>query len=119
MLCARAVGWLSEFGYSIEVEVEAAGVLVAVICYMYGFSKIVKRNIARIHSLPERVSIFAFTAVRGYIMIVLMVSFGIILRTSMEHKYYLSVPYTAMGGALLIGSFQFYRQYFLTTRQEK
>jgi hypothetical protein len=38
----------------------------------------------------------------------LMVLFGFILRHSIIPKYYLSVPYTAIGGALLLSSFHYY-----------
>jgi hypothetical protein len=61
--------------------------------------------------MPERANIFAFTAARGYVMIALMMTIGITLRNSSIPKYYLTIPYFAMGGILFIGSVQFYRQF--------
>ncbi len=111
ILCARAAIWMG------MLSPGAASViaLVSVVCagggYVLGFSKIVVKNITRIHQMPERANIFAFTAVRGYVMIALMMTIGITLRNSSIPKYYLTIPYFAMGGILLIGSVQFYRQF--------
>jgi hypothetical protein len=44
-------------------------------------------------------------------MIALMMTIGITLRSASIPKYYLSIPYTAMGGILLIGSLKFYRRF--------
>jgi hypothetical protein len=85
----------------------------AVAGYFFFFIKVVQKNIDRISRLPERACLFAFTAWHGYIMIALMMTVGIMLRNASIPKYYLSIPYTAMGGILLIGSLRFYRR-FLT-----
>jgi hypothetical protein len=76
---------------------------------------VVQKNLDRIERLPERACLFAFTAWHGYIMIALMIMIGFTLRNSAIPMYYLSIPYTAMGGTLLIGSLRFYRQ-FLAAR---
>ena len=68
--------------------------------------------------MPERANIFAFTAVRGYVMIALMMTLGITLRNSSIPKYFLTIPYFAMGGILLIGSVQFYRQFIASLVKE-
>ena len=47
------------------------------------------------------------------VMIALMMTIGITLRNSSIPKYYLTIPYFAMGAILLIGSVQFYRQFIL------
>lgn len=96
--------WLAPFSWSTEAAFETISLLLALVGYFYGFSKIVRKNVDRIHALPERVCAFAFTPWRGYIMVASMVTLGIVLRNSSIPKVYLSVPYTAMGGMLLIGS---------------
>ena len=118
LLCMRAIVWLGPFALSTDVALETTSLLLAIVGYVYGFSKIVQRNIARIHALPDLVCAFAFTAWRGYIMIGLMVTLGLTLRNSSIPKYYLSIPYTAMGGMLLIGSQRFFGQ-FLTIKFPK
>jgi hypothetical protein len=112
-LCARGEIWLEVFPLGTEIGVELLSLGLAVAGYFLFFAKIVQKNIDRIGGLPERACLFAFTAWRGYIMIALMMTLGITLRHAVIRKYYLSIPYTVMGGILLIGSLRFYRR-FLT-----
>lgn len=113
LLCIRGEIWLEVFPLGTEFALEAISIALAVGGYFFFFVKVVQRNIERINRLPERACLFAFTAWHGYIMIALMMTIGITLRNAAIPKYYLSIPYTAMGGILLIGSLRFYRR-FLT-----
>lgn len=111
VLFSRAVLWLIPSGLTPGFGLEMLGLVVAVVCYLYGFSKIVQKNILRIHDLPDPVCAFAFTAWKGYAMIAIMVTIGITLRNSSIPKYYLAVAYSAMGGMLVMGSIRFFRQF--------
>ncbi len=119
LLCLRALVWIAPFSLTTGFILEGMGVLLAAAGYIYGFSKIAKKNIARIQSLPERVCAFAFTAWKGYVMIGLMVTIGITLRNSAIPKEYLVIPYTAMGGMLLTGSRRFFAQFLSATLQKR
>jgi hypothetical protein len=119
LLCMRASVWLAPFRFSTDVALETTSMVLAIVGYVYGFSKIVQRNIARIHTLPDRVCAFAFMAWRGYGMVGLMVTLGITLRNSSIPKYYLSIPYTAMGGMLLFGSYRLLSQFLAIAFQKK
>jgi len=111
ILCARGTVWLQALPPVIGAALFIGSGILAAAGYLYGFSKIVQRNLSRIRSMPERASVFAFTAVRGYLMIGMMMTIGIALRNSSLPKYYLIVPYYAMGGVLLVGSIQFFRAF--------
>jgi hypothetical protein len=111
LLCVRGAVWLGQLQFPAIASVEAASIAVAAAGYIFLFSGIVRKNITRIGLLPDRVCVFAFTAWRGYIMIGVMVTAGISLRSSSIPLYYLSLPYTAMGGILLTGSAVFYREF--------
>lgn len=113
LLCIRGEIWLEAFPLGTEFALETISLGLAVAGYFFFFMKVVQKNIDRISRLPERACLFAFTAWHGYIMIALMITIGITLRNASIPKFYLSIPYTAMGGILLIGSFRFYRR-FLT-----
>ncbi len=76
--------------------------------YHLSFSKIALKNIDRLRQFPDRVCFFAFQAWKSYLVIAFMVMLGFILRHSTIPKYCLSVPYTAMGGALILSSFHYY-----------
>ncbi len=112
LLCLRGAMWLGEFQFPVIASIEAASLAIAAAGYVFLFERIVRKNITRISRLPERACVFAFTAWRGYIMIAIMMTAGITLRSSSLPLYYLSLPYTAMGGILLAGSVMFYRQFF-------
>ncbi len=118
LLCARAIVWLETFSAGAELLLELIGGLAAFVIYRYGLSSIVRKNIDRITTLPENACVFAFAAWRSYIMIGLMVSLGITLRNSSIPKIYLAVPYTAMGGALMVGSVRLFR-HFIAVVEEK
>jgi hypothetical protein len=119
LLCVRALLWLEEFHIAVVIVIEGVALAIAAALYRTGFSKLVQRNIERIRSLPERPCLFAFTAWKGYAMIAIMMGAGIALRNVPFPRYFLSGPYTAMGGMLLTGSFGFYQAFFHGLRTEK
>ena len=111
VLCIRGEVWLEVFPVGTEFALEAISIGIAVVGYLFLFTKVVQKNIDRISRLPERACLFAFTAWYGYLMIASMMTVGITLRSTALPKYLLSVPYTAMGLILLIGSLAFYRRF--------
>ena len=119
LLCGRAIVWLTVFPLSIELALEAASIAIAVVGYLYLFVNVVQKNIDRIGRLPENACVFAFSAWRGYVMIGFMMTIGITLRNTSMPKYLLAVPYTAMGGILLIGSARFFHQFATSMAHRK
>jgi len=111
LLCMRGAMWLGGFQFLAVASIETGAFAVAAAGYLLFFAGIVRKNITRIGRLPGRACIFAFTAWRGYIMIGIMMTAGISLRSSSLPLYYLSLPYTAMGGILLTGSVPLYREF--------
>ncbi|MCX6132723.1 MAG: hypothetical protein NTU47_02820 [Ignavibacteriales bacterium] len=111
VLCVRGEIWLEALPLGTEFALESIGIGLAIAGYLFVFMKVVQKNLDRINKLPERACLFAFTAWHGYMMIALMMTIGIMLRDAAIPKYYLSIPYTAMGGILLIGSLRFYRRF--------
>ena len=119
VLCARALVWLDVFSLGVELALETASLAIAIIGYLFLFVKVVQKNIDRIRQLPENACVFAFTAWQGYVLIALMITIGITLRNTSIPKYFLAVPYTAMGAILLIGSAKFYRQFATSMSHRK
>lgn len=112
VLCVRGIMWLREMEIHSGIAVGIGAILGGLAFYVFVFSGVVRKNIERISQLPRRPCIFAFTAARGYLMIGLMMATGFILRHSALPGVYLSLPYSAMGGVLLVGSARFYRSFF-------
>jgi hypothetical protein len=88
--------------------------LISFICgaLFYGilFTRISKKHVSRIIQLPvDRPAIFSFFDLKGYAMMVGMISLGVFLRTSgIVAPFYLSVLYVTMGIPLFISSLRFY-----------
>jgi hypothetical protein len=118
ILCLRAFVWVEEKGMQTMVLVETASAIVAIAAYALWFSKLVMRNISRIHRLPEWACAFAFTAWHGYLMIGIMMTLGILLRNSSIPRLFLAVPYGIMGAILLVGSLRFFREFAAVRKAE-
>jgi hypothetical protein len=112
ILIERAYEWLNDFETGQLIVILLLGAGLASLFFFTMFIKVARKNAKRIHNLPADVCIFAFTAWKGYFLIAFMVTAGIIVRNSSFPKHYLAVIYTAMGGALLMGSFIFHKQFF-------
>jgi hypothetical protein len=63
----------------------------------------------RILLVDENRCLFSFIPLKGYLVIVLMVVIGLLLRHSTIPKHYLAVFYIAMGMALVLSSVRYLR----------
>jgi len=112
MLCKVAFYWLSQTGYVVLFGI--LGIILSLIIHYFGFSKLVKQNIQRILAKKDKVCIFGFQAWRSYLIIILMVSMGIVLRKSLLPKSYLAIIYTGFGGAMFLSSLKYLRVFLKT-----
>ena len=109
MMCATAIGWLADGGMGRGMGFGLAGLILAILSVRWGFGSIAQKNIRRLRRLPDRGCFFAFQAWKSYLIIMVMIALGITLRHSSIPKHFLAVAYTAIGGALILGSFYYYR----------
>lgn len=111
-LCNMAVGWLMQTtSYNIPL-LTAAGILLSLLIHHFGFLKLVDKNIERILSMKGKVCIFAFQPWKSYLIILIMIGMGIFLRQSSLPKPYLAVIYIGFGGAMLLSSLRYHRNFF-------
>jgi len=110
MLCRQSYLWLAAVPGHLAVPLGSIGVIFAVIAYWFGFSGIALKNTDRLCLLADKSCIFAFQAWRSYLIIIFMITLGLTLRHSPVPKHFLAVIYIAIGGALFLASFQFYRR---------
>ena len=108
ILCQFSLRWLIVVEWIPGIGFGLSGLFLAIFFYQKGFKSVVRKNLERLHSLPERPCLFAFAGWNSYLVIAAMMTMGMMLRHSAIPKLYLAVPYEAMGGALLIGSVQYY-----------
>lgn len=88
----------------------AIGIVGGLLFFLFMFSKISKKHVERIIGLKiDRPCVFSFFNIRSYVMMTLMISMGIFLRTSgIVPSFDLSVLYVTMGIPLFISAFRFY-----------
>ena len=111
MLIWRAWTWLAKMDANWFWPILLLGSIVAVGFYYFMFTKTVRKNILRICGLPDPVGLLAFNSPKGYILILFMIALGITLRRSSLDRRILALVYVGMGGALLLASLHFYRQF--------
>jgi len=110
-LISLAVGWIfipsvvSPWIYWIP------GLILALIIYQFGFSKLAKKNSLRIQNIPvEKPCIFAFQEWHSYPLVLFMIGLGITLRNFTPiPKPLLGIMYIGIGGGLGLSSLQYYR----------
>ncbi len=106
--------WLPAFEQWQIIFTYSIGIIMGLIISSFGFSKLAKKNSDRIMEYPEKACIFGFQRWQMYILIVIMMSMGIFMRTTtFIPKYLLAPVYVAIGSALFISSFVYYKNFFL------
>ena len=108
MLCRLSYMWLEAIHWKLALCLGLIGITLAWVVFRLGFSYIAQKNIDRICVSTEKRCIFAFQAWKTYLLIAVMITFGIFLRKTPIPEYYLSIIYATIGGALLLSSFKYY-----------
>ncbi|MHA1520806.1 MAG: hypothetical protein ACTSRK_11550 [Promethearchaeota archaeon] len=70
--------------------------------YIFGFSKVVHKNIERLQQKQDKLCIFAFMEWKSYLIMVFMMGMGITLRTILGPNEYLGILYIGIGGGMLL-----------------
>lgn len=116
MLNSWAFSWLKteRLGYALLSLI--IGFVCSLVIHHFGFLRIVDRNLDRILPMEGKRCIFSFMPWKSYVLIVIMIVFGFLLRHSPIPKLYLSVLYTGIGTALIMSSVRYLRYLILTLK---
>jgi hypothetical protein len=95
------------------------GVCIALIIHHFGFLKIVDKNLGRILPVEGKKCLFSFMPWKSYVIILVMVTMGTILRHSQIPKTYLSILYIGIGLSLILSSIRYLRFFLLQLRTSK
>ena len=109
MLLVMAHSWLSDATRAVFFAFFAAGIGVALLVHHFGFLKIVDKNIERILPMVDKKCLFSFITWKSYLIIIVMVAMGSLLRHSAIPKHYLAILYTGIGLALILSSLRYLR----------
>jgi hypothetical protein len=117
MLLAFAYSWLSEAPKFIFFLFLGFGMMMGLWVHHFGFLKIVDKNIERILPMKEKKCLFSFMTWKSYLIIMIMVSFGTLLRHSAIPHQYLAILYTGIGLALILSSLRYIRVFISQIRK--
>ena len=95
----------NSFWLKIAISMSAGGLF-----YMLIFSKISRGHVRRIINLKnDNPGLFSFFSVRSYILMIIMIASGILLRKSgIIMQEYLALFYITMGIPLMVSALRFY-----------
>jgi len=116
MLVLLAFSWLSTASNPDIFIFSGSGILLALIIHHFGFLKIADKNQKRILQMSGKRCLFSFITWKSYLIIVVMVCFGALLRHSMIPKKDLSALYIGIGLALILSSIRYIRIFFREIR---
>jgi len=117
MLDIISYKWLR--GERVDHALLAAGIgfLCGLLIHHFGFLRVVDRNLARILPMEGKKCIFSFMPLKSYLLIVVMMLMGFLLRHSALPKLYLSILYIGIGTALILSSVRYLRYLVLEWRK--
>ena len=103
-------GWLKYLNIMQILITILIGLLAGWSIARFGFGNIAIKNVNRILAYPKHACVFAFQEWKSYVLIAVMMSLGIILRTTgLIPKFILAPMYIGIGTALFLASFKYYR----------
>lgn len=112
MLIRYAISWLALCTAREDLFFYSAGFLVSMPIHHLGFLKIADKNLNRLLPLKEKQSFFSFITPKSYLIVVIMISMGIVLRHSQIPKKDLSLLYNGIGLALFLSGIRYFRVFF-------
>lgn len=113
-LLSLALGWFEVLSSERKFQHILLGIGLS-IPFIIMFLVVAGRNINRVKAMPESVSIFNFQPWYSYVIVVVMMSIGIMLRHSPLFKTDLGILYTSIGVAISLASLKFLRMIFVNS----
>ena len=109
--------WLWEASHVNSYWFGGAGIILGLFVHHFGFLKIVDKNLARILPVDEKRCLFSFIPWKSYLIILIMIAMGTILRHSPIPKHFLAILYTGIGSALILSSVRYVRVFLREIRK--
>ncbi len=119
MLLFMAFSWLHRASGVSTYLYALAGILLALPVHHFGFLRIVDKNLKRILQMDRKKCFFAFIPSKSYLLIIVMIVMGILLRHSTIPKYDLAILYIGIGLALILSSIRYIRIFYREVVKDK
>ncbi|MFZ7111494.1 MAG: hypothetical protein ACOWYE_07410, partial [Desulfatiglandales bacterium] len=117
MLLFLAFSWLNQVPDTNMYSFGGVGIVLALLVHHFGFLKIADRNLERILPMVGKKCLFSFMPWKSYLVIVIMIAVGAILRHSVIPKQYLAILYIGIGLALILSSVRYMRFFLRENRK--
>ena len=112
-LAARAAFWFAASGWA-RLWLAPLALVVGLLKGRYLLVRLANRNLERLRLLSphkDRICLFAFQSVQSFLIVLGMVALGIVLRHSPLSREVLATVYLAVGTALFVASFRYWRAF--------
>jgi hypothetical protein len=103
--------WFSISAWPLNLVLAAGSLGMGFAVFSFGFSRIARKNIARIGTQSDFACLFAFQSWRSYLLILLMMVLGYTIRHLPIPKYIDAIIYFTMGSALAFGSSLYFQAF--------
>ncbi len=117
MLDGLSYSWLRAEKPDAALLASAGGFVCALFIHHLGFLRVVDENLGRILPMEGKRCVFSFMPWKSYILIIIMILIGFLLRHSPIPKLYLAVLYSGIGTALILSSVRYLRHLFLVVKK--
>jgi len=111
MLLTFSYQWLHASHWMASLPFVLPGMVLALVIHHFGFLKIVDKNLGRLLPGDGKKCVFSFMPWRSYLIVVVMVGMGHLLRHSPIPKPYLAIVYIGIGLALILSSVRYFRMF--------
>jgi hypothetical protein len=118
LLAGFAYSWLRDEQPGHALWAALIGFACGLVVHHFGFLHVVDKNLGRILPMEGKRCVFAFMPWKSYILVIIMMATGILLRHSPIPKLYLAVLYAAIGTALILSSIRYLRYLILTIKNK-
>lgn len=118
MLLSLAFSWLAVAEDVNQYAFIAVGLILGLLIHRFGFSRIADKNLARILPVDDKKCVFSFISWKSYLIIVVMITLGQILRRSPIPKPQLAILYIGIGLGLILSSIRYMRAFSKEIRKQ-
>ena len=118
LLDGFAYAWLKDEQPITAFWAALIGFVCALMIHHFGFLRVVDKNLGRILPMKGDRCVFGFMPWKSYVLVMVMMATGIVLRHSPIPKLYLAVLYAAIGTALILSSIRYLRYLVLALKEE-
>lgn len=109
LLNGFAYVWLTSEPQGAAFWAALMGFVGALVIHHFGFLRLVDKNLGRILPMKGNRCVFSFMPWKSYVLVMVMMATGMLLRHSAIPKLYLAVLYAAIGTALILSSIRYLR----------